>query len=146
MNKLKISLFIIIIFMSVIASYLVLQRNKGGESGINQNLINLAPQTNDEGDVIVTVTPTDRLNWSFEISLDTHLTDIDEDLTKVAVFIDEGGNEHKPIEWRGDPPGGHHRSGTLYFGEITPPAGSVILVIRQVGGINERIFKWITQP
>jgi len=101
-----------------------------------------AQQTNIGGGVTVTVTPIDRSDWSFEISLDTHSADINEDLTKAAVLMDENGNEHKPIEWLGDPPGGHHRSGTLRFGGIAPQPQSFALLIRQTGGVDERRFEW----
>lgn len=103
-------------------------------------------KTNSEGNVSVMVTPIDQSDWSFEITLNTHSVDINEDLAQVSILTDENGNEYKPIEWRGDPPGGHHRKGVLSFGEITPRPQSITLFISQVGGIDERKFEWITQP
>lgn len=103
-------------------------------------------KTNSEGNVSVMATPIDQSDWSFEITLNTHSVDINEDLAQVSILTDENGNEYKPIEWRGDPPGGHHRKGVLSFGEITPRPQSITLFISQVGGIDERKFEWITQP
>lgn len=103
-------------------------------------------KTNSEGNVSVMATPIDQSDWSFEITLNTHSVDINEDLAQVSILTDENGNEYKPIEWRGDPPGGHHRKGVLSFGEITPRPQSITLFINQVGGIDERKFEWITQP
>ncbi len=103
-------------------------------------------KTNSEGNVSVMATPIDQSDWSFEITLNTHSVDINEDLAQVSTLTDENGNEYKPIEWQGDPPGGHHRKGVLSFGEITPRPQSITLFISQVGGIDERKFEWITQP
>ncbi len=103
-------------------------------------------QTNSEGEVSITVAAINRVEWSFAISLETHSVDIKEDLTQVVVLVDEDGNEYKPINWTGDPPGGHHRKGVLSFGEITPIPRSVALLIYQIGGIDERKFEWTTQP
>lgn len=100
-------------------------------------------QTNNEGEVIIAVTPVDKIDWSFEVVMDTHSVNLGEDLTQVSVLVDENGNEHKPVEWRGDPLGGHHRAGTLIFGEIAPAPKSVFLIIRQIGGVAERKFEWV---
>lgn len=106
----------------------------------------LDSQTSSEGQVSVTATSIDQSDWSFQIILDTHSVELTEDLTQVSALLDENGNEYKPIEWQGDPPGGHHRSGVLRFGEIMPESQSVTLVVRQVGGIDERRFEWTTKP
>lgn len=103
----------------------------------------LDAQTNNEGEVIIAVTPIDQINWSFEVVMNTHSAELNEDLTTVSILVDENGNEYKPVEWRGDPLGGHHRAGTLIFGEIAPAPKSIILIIRQIGGVVERKFEWI---
>ncbi len=104
--------------------------------------VSLDSQSNGEGDVTVSATLIDQSDWSFEMSLTTHSVDMREDLTQVSILVDENGNEYKPIEWQGDPPGGHHRGGVLRFGEITPSPRSVALIVRQVGGVEERVFEW----
>lgn len=103
----------------------------------------LDAQINNEGEVIIAVTPVDQINWSFEVVMNTHSVELSEDLTQVSVLVDENGNEHKPVEWRGDPLGGHHRAGTLIFGKIAPAPKSVTLIIRQISGIAERKFEWV---
>ena len=101
-------------------------------------------KTNAEGAVTVTVTPKSLTGtvWNFEISLSTHSVELDEDLTKDVVLLDESGKEFKPISWEGDGPGGHHREGVLNFMAIEPRSSSVELKIRDIGEIKERIFQW----
>jgi hypothetical protein len=99
---------------------------------------------NKDDDVEVTVTPQIISNeeWIFEVALDTHSTELTNDLTKDAVLIDQFGNEFKPLEWQGDPPAGHHRKGKLKF---SPPQQSSIpftVKIFNVGEIAERNFVW----
>ena len=103
-------------------------------------------EENNEGDVSVTVTPMDvrqdATNWTFDVSLNTHSAEINEDLMAVSELIDEQGRIYKPVSWEGSPPGGHHRSGVLKFSAPPTTPGSYELVIKQVGGVEERRFKW----
>lgn len=100
-------------------------------------------QANNEGPVSITVTPQRSDNeWAFEMVLDTHSMDIEENPANVSVLTDEKGNEYKPIEWQGDPPGGHHLKGILKFALISPEPQSIVLKVFQVGGIEERNFIW----
>ena len=107
-------------------------------------------KTDNQANVTVTVTPLglspQSAEWKFEVALDTHSGSLDQDMAKSAVLTDDQGGEYKPVAWDGSPPGGHHRSGVLTFGAVTPAPRSVTLVIRQVGGIKERKFEWITKP
>ena len=102
----------------------------------------LETQTNNEGPVTVKITPKLFLEVAFEITLDTHSGELDADLTQVVILKDENGREYKPKRWEGDPPGGHHRKGTLVFGAIEPTPKMLRLIVRQVGGIVEREFLW----
>ena len=107
---------------------------------------NLASQSNNEGAVMVTVTP--KLSegvWEFEIKMDTHSVELSEDMVESSVLIVNGG-EYKPVIWEGDLPGGHHREGILKFGPTSPRPESIILRIRQIGGIDEQDFVWTTAP
>lgn len=110
----------------------------------NQNV--LQTQTNSEGSVTIKVTPKDLsrslTTWDFEIVLDTHSGNLDQDLTKSALLIDDKGNQHTPISWEGDPLSGHHRQGILKFNPITPKPNSIELKINNLGNVDERIFKW----
>ncbi len=105
----------------------------------------LAPQTNSEGAVNISVVPQNAPAsgvWKFEITLDTHSVEINEDLSRVSVLVDDSGQEHEPIAWEGDPPGGHHRAGILTFNPVIPKPKSIKLKISEVGGVAERIFAW----
>lgn len=98
-----------------------------------------------EGAVTVMVTPIKQTDWSFRVVLDTHSGELADDLTQVSILTDENGAEYRPIAWDGDAPGGHHRSGVLVFGGITPSPESIVLTMRQIGGVDERKFEWINQ-
>lgn len=106
----------------------------------------LSSQTNSEGIVTVKVTPEniseDKKRWQFQIVLDAHTGSLDEDLTKNAILIDNQGSEQKPTTWDGAPPGGHHREGLITFEPFSQIPKSVTLILRSVGGINERKFSW----
>lgn len=106
----------------------------------------LEPQINSEGLVEVDVTPVDVSpnsdSWKFNITLNTHSVELDQDLTKIGVLVDDKGSVYQPQSWEGTPPGGHHREGVLTFSP--PPANpdSITLKIRGVGGVVERSFTW----
>ena len=110
-----------------------------------------ATQTSEGGQVTVAVT------WSgvaagpaFNVVLDTHSVDLDGiDLTQTALLRTGQGKEIQPSAWDA-PKGGHHRSGTLAFPSTTPDGSPVLsastssveLVIREVGGVGTRSFRW----
>ncbi len=111
----------------------------------------LPKQVNDEGQVVVAVTPLDLSTganaWRFEVQLNTHVAPLDQDLVQVAVLSDSNGHDEPPLAWDGDMPGGHHRNGILSFKPISPLPDSVTLKIRQVGSVEERSFTWkLTNP
>ena len=115
----------------------------GNDEGLASDL---ETKTNSEGPVEVGVTPrrivpTDA-EWSFEISLNTHSYELNDDFLAASELRDEQGNAYKPIAWDGDPPGGHHREGVLKFKAIAPQPSSITLGIQDVGGIKERKFTW----
>ena len=106
----------------------------------------LQAKENNEGNVMVTVTPlslsTTADAWRFEVRLNTHVAPLTEDLAAASVLSDGKGHDERPSAWQGDPPGGHHRKGILIFKPISPSAESVTLKIRQVGAVPERTFTW----
>lgn len=103
----------------------------------------LEEQTKSEGQVAITVTPAFAGTWRFAISLETHSVELSQALEQVSTLIDDRGKEYAPLSWEGDPPGGHHRSGTLVLdGDIDPLASSLTLTIRDIGGIPSRQFTW----
>lgn len=105
----------------------------------------LTGQTNSEGSVTVAVTPRDLSEeskiWTFEIVLDTHSVELNYNLSELSEIIDEKGNVYKPFSWQGAS-GGHHVSGILTFEATNPPPSSIVLFVREVGGVSERKFKW----
>lgn len=102
----------------------------------------LPEQTKSEAQVAITVTPTFAGTWRFGVALETHSVELSQELDKVSVLIDDRGREYAPLSWEGDPPGGHHRSGTLVFGDVDPSVQSLTLDIRDIGGISSRQFTW----
>lgn len=98
----------------------------------------------DQASVTVTVTPTllseESEEWKFDVVMDTHSVELDQDMTKIAILIDERGKEYKALNWDG-PTGGHHREGILTFSKVIPVPKSVELKISDIGGVV-RIFNW----
>jgi len=106
----------------------------------------LTAQTSREGNVNVTVTPRNLApgasSWDFEVVLETHTQPLDQDLTKVAALIDAQGKPHAPLGWEGDPAGGHHRRGVLRFQPLAGNPAAVELRVRDIGGVETRVFRW----
>jgi hypothetical protein len=106
----------------------------------------LAAQKSAERGVTVSVRPLDlsaaAKRWTFEVVLDTHSADLSDDLAKTAVLVGDRGAEHRPTSWQGDPPGGHHRKGTLDFAPVAPRPGVVELRIQRSGEPAPRVFRW----
>lgn len=100
----------------------------------------------DQENVSVVVTPIDlspqSAEWKFDVGMNTHSVELDQDMSKVAVLIDEQGKEYKPLAWTG-PTGGHHREGTLTFARITPTPKSVTL---KITGIADVVRSFVWQP
>ncbi len=101
-------------------------------------------KTDDQGGVTVVVSPLDissqSKEWKFDISMNTHSVELDQDLVKSTVLVDDEGNEYKPIRWDG-PVGGHHREGTLIFNPVAPIPKSIELKITGIADVM-RTFTW----
>lgn len=106
----------------------------------------LATQKSSERGVTVAVTPknvaSDAKEWEFGVVLDTHTQDLSDDLAKSAALIDAKGGRHAPLAWKGAPPGGHHRAGTLSFAPLSPAPQSIELGIQRPGEPAPRSFRW----
>lgn len=102
-------------------------------------------KTDDQSAVIVIVTPIDIFSqakeWKFDIVMDTHSVEMDQDFTKTAVLVDGQRKEYKPLRWEGTPAGGHHREGTLVFGQIKSDSNLIELKISGIGDAT-RSFSW----
>lgn len=104
----------------------------------------LPPQTSEQSAVTVKVTPRNLQGdyWEFEVVFDTHSQELADDLLKTAVLVTADGTQIAPAQWRGDPPGGHHRKGVLRFKALKPPPGTVHLRVSRPGEPKPRSFKW----
>jgi hypothetical protein len=69
----------------------------------------------------------------FRIELDTHSVELDMDIAGGATLTVEGV-EWGGATWVGDPPGGHHRGGELFFESAGPANGRMILRIDGLPG------------
>lgn len=108
-------------------------------------------QTNVGGGVTVIVSRLDSAGTvAFKVVLDTHSVNLDSyDLAQLAVIRTPSGEEVAPLAWEA-PAGEHHREGTLTFPAvaadgsplITTGAAPIELLIRDVGGVGERSFRW----
>ncbi len=109
----------------------------------------LATQKSTERGVTVAVTPknvaSDAKEWEFAVVLDTHSGDLSDDLAKSAVLLDAAGERHRALAWKGAPPGGHHRAGTLTFEPVSPRPQSIELRIQRPGEAAPRTFRWSLQ-
>jgi|SRR6266508_2592726 len=108
-------------------------------------------QTNEGGQVTIKAT------WQgpgagpiFDVVMDTHAVDLDGfDLKQLAFLRINGAREVQPTGWDA-PKGGHHRTGTLTFPAKATDGSALIasgtrtieLVIRDIAGVPERVFRW----
>jgi len=98
----------------------------------------------DQGNVSVVVTPLDlsseSAEWKFDVGMNTHSVELDQDMMKIAVLVDDQGREYKPLAWEG-PMDKHHREGVLTFARILPAPKSVELKITGIADVV-RSFVW----
>src|SRR3989338_724959 len=138
----------IILAVFLVLNFIWREKNPAPANGLNQESAsqnNLKEQINNEGEVSISVFPKNIKNsvLEFEVTLNTHSVELSEDLTQVSVLVNSEGEEEKSTEWEGDPPAGHHRKGILKFNALSSQPEFIILKIRGVGGIKERIFQWV---
>jgi hypothetical protein len=80
--------------------------------------------------------------WEFQVIMDTHTKPLTADLVGAATLTINGDKRYRPLAWRGDPPGGHHRKGALQFPLPGEQPKTVELQIAGIGGAAMRSFKW----
>ena len=104
----------------------------------------LSTQTSSQSAVTVKVTPHNlqAAVWEFDVVFDTHSQELRDDLMKEAVLVTAGGAQASPVDWKGDPPGGHHRKGILRFNALNPAPDKVVLLISRPGEKEPRTFQW----
>ena len=105
-----------------------------------------AARSSDAAGVRVVVTPREltpgATTWEFDVVLDTHVKPLADDIAAASVLVDGGGNRVTPVAWQGDPPGGHHRKGTLKFPAPGDMPKTFELQLAGVGGVGLRSFRW----
>lgn len=99
----------------------------------------LEPRENSEAGIKITATYLSDITdaTAFEIKVTAH-TDYDDDFKNNSYLRDSGGKIYQPISFEGET--GHHASGTLRFPKIESKRFE--LVIKDVAGVKERVFKW----
>ncbi len=109
------------------------------------NFKNWESKIDEQASVVVTVTPIDILSesgeWKFDIIINTHSVELDQNMTKIAILVDDQDKEYKSLRWEGAEAGGHHREGMLIFNQITPIPKYVELKIYGIGDVV-RSFSW----
>ena len=101
-------------------------------------------QTLQQSGLTIRVTPislTFSQGVSFEVSFDTHIRDLNFDVALATSIQDDHNNVYLPITWSGSPPGGHHREGTLSFGQLSGSPHTIKLLMKNVFD-SDWAFKW----
>jgi hypothetical protein len=104
----------------------------------------LPARTSAVGGVTLKATPRSlaAAGWEFALAFDTHTRELSDDVANIAALIADGGASYAPLEWQGDPPGGHHRKGVLRFKPVTPAPRTIELRILRAGESAPRSFRW----
>lgn len=104
-----------------------------------------ATQTVAGGGVTVKVTylnPKDNAGARFQVALDTHSVNLDSyDLKTISVLRDDAGNTYAPttVDNKGS---GHHRETIVSFAKAVSGTKRIELVIKDMAGVKERVFRW----
>lgn len=102
-------------------------------------------KTSEEPPITIAVTPRElsaqSIEWKFNIGMNTHSVELDQDMIQSVALVDDKGNAYRPTAWEG-PIGGHHREGVLIFAPITPLPEYIELRIKDIGGVPLRTLRW----
>lgn len=153
MKKIIITILLITAFVEgsfIFYQYWTTKQNKQAVNQTNQQAgaqPTWPAKMDDQASVTITVAPIDvspqAQEWGFDISMNTHSVELDQDMLQSTVLIDDQGRKYKPLSWEG-PIGGHHRQGVLIFKQIIPIPKTIELKISNVGGVI-RSFVWQTK-
>ncbi len=129
-------IFGIIIALSILAAVAISGCISGGDKPPADLL---EPRENSEAGVQITATylPDITDATAFEIKVTAHMN-YNDDFKNNSYLRDSSGKTYEALSYEGA--GGHHASGTLRFPKIE--SKSFELVIKDVAGVNERVFKW----
>lgn len=82
---------------------------------------------------------------AIKLVLDTHSANLDGyKFEAIASLRDDSGKTYPVEAVEQASGGGHHRQAVLRFGRVNPQAGSIELIVKDVAGVKERIFRWTT--
>ena len=82
---------------------------------------------------------------AIKLVLDTHSVNLDGyKLDAIAVLRDDAGKTYPLVAVEQVSGGGHHRQAVLRFGRVSAEAKIIELHVRDVAGVEERIFRWST--
>lgn len=125
----------IVAALAAVATGFVLVRGAGGSDDGDSVVTSdrgLVSQQVSSGDIDIVVKPEqlDDRQATFTITLDTHATELDADITQATLDVD--GTAWPVADWSGDGPGGHHRSGLLRFTAGGRPTGTAVLTLNDL--------------
>lgn len=106
------------------------------------------PQVVRGGGVVVILTrlPSEGDALRFRIEMTTHMRDLDPyRLEQIIRLRDQTGKEIGPLAVEQIMGGGHHRMAVVRFPPPDPRATVVELLVRDVAGVPERVFRWDLQ-
>ena len=82
---------------------------------------------------------------AIKLVLDTHSVNLDGyKFEAIATLRDDTGRTYPVEAVEQASGGGHHRQAVLRFGKADPQAKSLELIVKDVAGVKERIFRWNT--
>ena len=82
---------------------------------------------------------------AIKLALDTHSADLDAyKLDAIATLRDDTGKTYPIVAVEQASGGGHHRQAVLRLGKVSAEAKTIELAVRDVAGVEERIFRWTT--
>lgn len=139
----RLGVLIVVIFAAL--AVVVWQKQKANEQTLpvqSAKTLSYQTQTNEEGEVGITVTPLlfSKDSTKFSVVLTTHSAELDYDLKEISVLADDQNNEYRAISWDGGR-GGHHLKGTLVFPKISKNAKAVKFTIKKIDSVD-RVFEW----
>ncbi len=137
MDKEKYALYGIFTAALILAFYIIFSLVYTGGNPNSAGKNNFKAVASSQNNVEFQVTPLSASE--FRIAVNTHSVSLDFDLAGISELYDSFGNAYKPLKWEGSAPGGHHRSGTLKFPQISANSESIRLVINDGA---EREFYW----
>ncbi len=82
---------------------------------------------------------------AIKLVLDTHSVGLDGyKFDEIAILQDDTGKSYPVVAVEQASGGGHHRQAVLRFGKVSPEAKTIELIVKDVAGVKERIFRWST--